>query len=167
MENAVDALKMAFAIFVFVIAIGIAFTVFFLFRIVDDEVLHYTDKTNYGKYVNESPGNYRIVGLETVIPAIRRYVGDNEGYSVRIQINGTIKYVFDGIEDENKNLSPTQIETNLENNLKEIIKNYSNATFEEHIKVTRYRGDVYVAADGETVEKKNTDEKVEITYIKK
>lgn len=47
MENAADALKMAFAIFVFVIALSIVFSLIGHVKETADAVLFYTDKTNF------------------------------------------------------------------------------------------------------------------------
>ncbi len=161
MENAVDALKIAFAVFVFVIAIGIAFTVFSQARAVADQVIYYTDKTNYEEYIPNNAENFRIVGLETVIPAIRRYISDNEGYSVEIRnASGTVLYSFELQEDG----GDPQIYEKTEENLKKIIKYYAGKQFKEYFGVEIYKGDEF-EDNGEIIKKKNTDERVKITYI--
>ena len=165
MENAVDALKIAFAVIVFVIAITTAFAVFSEAREVSDYLLYLNDKTNFEQYVPEYNRTNRIVGIETIIPAIRRYVTDNENYSIEV-IDGSKKYVFDLTEDEKNNLTPTQILENLEKSLEELVKKYSDAFFEERYSESIYRGDIAYLPNGETIEKKQTDTKVKITYIK-
>lgn len=47
MENAADALKMAFAVFVFIIALSIVFSLIGNVKETADTVLYYADKTNY------------------------------------------------------------------------------------------------------------------------
>ena len=47
MENATDALKMAFAVFVFIIALSIVFSLISQAKETADTVLFYSDKTNY------------------------------------------------------------------------------------------------------------------------
>lgn len=47
MENATDALKMAFAIFVFIVALSMVFSLIGKVKETADAVLYYTDKTNY------------------------------------------------------------------------------------------------------------------------
>lgn len=47
MENAADALKMAFAIFVFIMALSMVFSLISTIKETADEVLFITDKTNF------------------------------------------------------------------------------------------------------------------------
>ena len=47
MENATDALKIAFAIFVFVIAITLTFSLISQAKSTSDYVLSYSDRTNF------------------------------------------------------------------------------------------------------------------------
>lgn len=86
MENAVDALKIAFAVFVFVIALALALAVIGQVRTTSDVVLALGDKTNAYEYVevNENNANNedRIVGFETILPTIYRY--PSEQYAVTI-----------------------------------------------------------------------------------
>ena len=169
MENAVDALKMAFAIFVFVLAIGIAFAVFSQARAVSDIVLYYTDKTNFEQYVsfeqyasNASSSDHpcRIVGIETVVPAIRRYIDNNEGYYVELKdINGKTMYVYDSSSTDDEFLGADEKKAQIERDINEIIKNYRDKEFEEYFSATIYRGERF-----EGIETKNTDEKIKITY---
>ena len=108
MENAVDALKIAFAVMVFTIALSLAMATFSQARETSETVLFMNDKTNYYEYdeigtatdmgdytqyevrqVDGSTITYtdkRIVGIETVIPTLYRYYKEN--YIV----------VFDGID---------------------------------------------------------------------
>lgn len=86
MENAVDALKLAFAIFVFVIALTLTFSIIGQARATSDIILSLKDKTNYYEYVDESDSNAtkkdRIVDFETILPTIYRYA--KEQYAVTI-----------------------------------------------------------------------------------
>lgn len=86
MENAVDALKIAFAVFIFVIALTLAFSVVGQARATSDTVLALNDKTSLYDYVDESESNAktkdRIVGFETILPTIYRYA--KEQYAVTI-----------------------------------------------------------------------------------
>ena len=89
MENAVRALEMAFAVFIFVIGLTVAITSFSSARETADLVLQQSDETTYYDYIDytegvgytfpdgstytyDSQGN-RIVGLETVIPTVYKY----------------------------------------------------------------------------------------------
>lgn len=88
MENAVDALKMAFAVLVFVLAISIGIAVFTQARTASDVILQGQDSTEYYNYIHAgiyddetgewiSIGETRIVGIETVIPTLYRYYKEN------------------------------------------------------------------------------------------
>jgi hypothetical protein len=70
MENATDALKMAFAVFVFVIALSTVFSLMTKTKEVADTVLWYSDKTNYYDWAEENTDNGRTVGEDVVISAL-------------------------------------------------------------------------------------------------
>ncbi len=85
MENAVEALKIGFAVFVFVMALSLIMNLFTQARITADAVLHSSDITdtieiddyNSIRVSNTNDNGYRIVGLETVIPTLYRYYKEN------------------------------------------------------------------------------------------
>jgi len=82
MENAMDALQMAFAVIVLVLAISVAIAMFSKVNEVSQIVLTRTDGTNYYTYIandeNEAEeAQTRIVGLETIIPTLYKYYKEN------------------------------------------------------------------------------------------
>lgn len=105
MENAVDALKIAFAVMVFTIALSVAMATFSQARETSEAVLFMNDKTNYYMYDQvgdgeiENPGtdieytkyeviksdgtpgitytDKRIVGIDAIIPTLYRYYKEN------------------------------------------------------------------------------------------
>ena len=86
MENAVDALKIAFAVFVFVMALSLAMYMFTMARETADIVLQSSDITEFMDYTSLAnviegtttvDGNERIVGLETIIPTLYKYYKEN------------------------------------------------------------------------------------------
>ena len=79
MENAVDALKMAFAIFVFIMALSLTIYMFTMARETSDIVLQSSDVTALMEYteVSDMIGEDRIVGLETIIPTLYKYYKEN------------------------------------------------------------------------------------------
>lgn len=79
MENAVDALKIAFAVFVFIMAISISIYMFTLVGETADIVLQSSDVTEFMQYteINNMIGDDRIVGLETIIPTLYKYYKEN------------------------------------------------------------------------------------------
>ena len=85
MENAVDALKMAFAVFIFVIALSVTMYMFTMAKTTSDLVLQASDVTEYMEYTELEDiagssamiNNDRIVGLETIIPTLYKYYKEN------------------------------------------------------------------------------------------
>lgn len=90
MENAVDALKIAFAVMVFTMALTLAISTFSQARETSEAILFMNDKTNY--YSWEDAENYaeldadgniieyksqRIVGIDAIIPTLYRYYKEN------------------------------------------------------------------------------------------
>lgn len=86
MENAVDALKIAFAVFVFAIAIALSFSIIGQVRATSEVILALNDKANSYDYVADEDSNAnnkeRIVSFETILPTIYRYA--KEQYAVTI-----------------------------------------------------------------------------------
>lgn len=94
MENAVDALKIAFALFVFIMALSITIFMFNMAKETGDIVLASSDVTAFMEYKEEDPtgtivkNGDRIVGLETIIPTLYKYY--KERYTVVfMNANGT------------------------------------------------------------------------------
>lgn len=92
MENAVNAFKTAFAVFIFVFALYLAFNVVGQARRTSDTVLAMTDKKNDYEYVEESDNNSseneRIVGFETILPVIYRYAKEQFAVTI-VKSDGT------------------------------------------------------------------------------
>ncbi len=86
MENAVDALKIAFAVLIFAIAISLSFSVIGQARATSEVILALNDKANSYNYVanedNNANNKERIVSFETILPTIYRYA--KEQYAVTI-----------------------------------------------------------------------------------
>lgn len=90
MENAADALKMAGAVLLFVLAISVAIVSFGQARETADTILDYKDReTVYidGNLYYKTTGTERTVGLETIIPTIYRAYIEN------------YKIVFEGLNE--------------------------------------------------------------------
>ena len=79
MENAVDALKIAFAVFVFVMALSLSLYMFSMARETSDIILQSSDVTALMEYTetNDMMNQDRIVGLETIIPTLYKYYKEN------------------------------------------------------------------------------------------
>ena len=78
MENATDALKIAFAVLVFTMALTIAITMFSQLNQVSKIVIEGTDNTKYYEYkITTNEEKTRIVGLENIIPTLYKYYKEN------------------------------------------------------------------------------------------
>lgn len=78
MENAVDALKIGFAVLVFTMALSLTIYMFSEARETADAVLHSSDITEYMQYEEVAQGSEdRVVGLETIIPTLYKYYKEN------------------------------------------------------------------------------------------
>lgn len=161
MENMVDALKMAFAVLVFVMALTIAFTVFSQAKATSDFVIYLNDKTNFEEYVEEAEREEKIVGIETILPLVAKYIDAAENYSVEIQdANGDLIAVFDKDKEDTK----IQARRNLEKQMKDLVKNYQTRKFSETYSEEIYQGDIYTTENEEQFELHDTDTKIKITY---
>ncbi len=82
MENASEALMMAFGVLIFVLALTVAINSFNQVKSVSDVVLYTKDETNYYDYQGATgkASESRVVGLETIIPTLYKYY--NENYTV-------------------------------------------------------------------------------------
>ena len=137
MENAADALKIAFAVFVFVIALSITF--FLLTEIKDtaDTILWYSDKTNYMDKIEGS--DTRIVGVDTVISTLKNR-GTQDSYVTIIENGNEHTYKLLGTDQENEEV---------EGFIKEHISGQKSAyTYKETIREITTDGAYMVADDG-------------------
>ena len=129
MDNALDALKIAFAVLVFVIALSISMKVFGQAKLVSDEVFYMTDKTNFYEYTSgDNSPDGRIVSGETIIPTLYRYYKENFNVIIKDE-RGNILWEF-----------------NLEQEIKKYSKNYRNAPWVGNANIdTKLRVDVEVS----------------------
>ena len=76
MENAVDALKMAAGVLVFVLALSISINAFGQVRVVATEILSYSDSEYNTDYISGGDTT-RTVNLETIIPTMYKAYAEN------------------------------------------------------------------------------------------
>jgi len=142
MENAAEALKMAAAVLIFVLALTISINAFGQARQSAEIVINYKDRDfDYGTYLTpENNQTTRRVGLESIVPAF--YKAYKENY--KIVFDDSIKNLFGDFiyekKDENGVLQPI-LSIDLE---KEVLG--SDAQKEEFIAAILY---------GPTAEQKN------------
>lgn len=78
MENATDALKIAFAVIAFTLALAVSMFMFSKLNSTSTFIISSTDSTQYYEYegadINKTS---RIVGIETIIPTLYKYYKEN------------------------------------------------------------------------------------------
>lgn len=190
MENAADALKMAGAVLLFVLAISIIILSFGQVRESADTIIDYRDReTSYidGSYYYVGNDNSRKVGLETIIPSVYRAYWENyrivfEGIKPIYKINGEDRYLLELENINGTNLTLTNDDTKVEflqgilygkyDNKKEDFETKFNISLSgcepicEQLKnksVTEYLG-VYYQNDNPNVPESNKVKKRIITY---
>ena len=77
MENASDALIMAAAVLIFVLALSLSINSFGQARTTAQVLLDYNDREYDYTYVEEAGSTRRIVGVETIIPSMYRAYKEN------------------------------------------------------------------------------------------
>ena len=106
MEDVADALKLAFSVFTFVLALAIVFSVFSQAREVSDIVIDRTDRTYFTEYALADAEKIagREVGIETIIPTLYRYY--KEKFS--IDIKNTSSKILEKFDEETERLVYTR-----------------------------------------------------------
>lgn len=89
MENAVDALKIAFAVFVFMLGITVLFSISAQAQQTAKILISETDKTKYYNYYSDDDVKFtvdenenRIVTMQNIIPVLYRYSQENYGVTI-------------------------------------------------------------------------------------
>lgn len=108
MENVSDALKMAFAIFVFIIALSMVFFLLTEVKTTADSILFASDKTNYFEWETGSLENGRIVGIDTVISTLKNYTKQST-YVIIEDSSGSTEYNFSTTKEEIENFINSNI----------------------------------------------------------
>ncbi len=93
MENAAEALKMAAAVLIFVLALSISINSFSEVRQTSQTILNYRDREYDTTYVEDNGSTERIVGAETIIPTI--YKSYKENYKIIFDFIKESNYKFD------------------------------------------------------------------------
>lgn len=149
MENAADALKMACAVFIFIIALSIVFSLIGKVKETADAVMNNSDKTNYYEwYFGDKYDKGRSVGRETVVASL--YNSGEESTSIYISSKtGNLLYqIEDGVvkQPETENIQEVVEEilenptTNYKENIVEIITKGEYREAEDGTRITIYPG---------------------------
>lgn len=159
MENAADALKIAFAIFVFVIAIAVTFSIISQAKSTADTVLYHSDETNFYEHVASGTGN-REVSVKEVISTLYRYY--KESVSVTINI-GNESRTFD-LANSSSNINT--IENELATYVKENLLGKDITFIEEFVEVP-ISGIYETGEDNTEITLSSGGKRVYVTYTKK
>lgn len=141
MENSVQALLIAFAVLIFVVALTLSFTTLSQAKSTADVVLFYSDREKFQKYVKADPDEQydggRTVSTDTVLATLARSLKEN--FAVTIIEDSSVE-VFDYAIDNR---------VDLERNIKTFIKNHigSNNKYRETYQEVVLGGTVH-EADG-------------------
>ena len=160
MENAADALLIAFAVLIFIVALSVTLTSLSQAKTTADVVLFYSDRENFQKPLPNDSDNFedggRIVGIDTVIATISRCA--KEKFSVKI-IDGTNENSVYNFEYD------VQTEEEIKLEIERFIKEYTGVNYREtYVEVTT-SGTTYLGEDGTQLEE-NVGKKIYITYKK-
>ena len=176
MENAVDALKIGFAVFVFVVALTVAFSLISQAKSTADTILRHSDITNY--YENlKSKNKFREVSVSEVISSLYKYYKeslcvivklDSDEYKFDTSLNKEeIKKLYDDdIIPTNQMPSKTKdIEKMLDTFINDILlRNYADSIFTEEFVEVPYSGIYDVGEDGTEITLSSGSKKMYITY---
>jgi len=105
MENAAEALKMAAAVLIFVIALSISINAFGQARRTVQTVLEYKDREYNYTYVKDSENSTRVVSAETIIPAV--YKAYKENYKIIFKFKNGPEWLY--IKNKNDGISKEYI----------------------------------------------------------
>lgn len=165
MENAVDALKIAFALFVFALAIMLTFGLVSQAKSTADTVFYYNDETNF--YEKSKPSSNRIVSISEIIPNLYRYYEESIG--IIINLESGEDYMFD-LNNREDNFIGRQLisEADRQENLDEFVKtklpNGTDVKFKEEFVEVPISGMYEYGSDGTELVISSGGKKVYITY---
>ena len=163
MENAVDALKIAFGVLVFVIALTVAFALLSQAKATSDIMLFASDKTNYYTYSDEPNEQGRIVGTDVVISSLYRYY--KESVVVRVY-DSTGKKIGDFNTETDGGLSQRERKKRVNEWINDN-KNNLTGTFLETFDEVKKSGEYIVEDDGSELTVQSGQTSIYITYTKK
>lgn len=163
MENAVDALKIAAAVLVFVIALTIAFALLSQAKATSDIMLFASDKTNYYTYSNEAENPAgRIVGADVVISSLYRYYKE----SVVVRVYDKDNTLIEEFNTETDGGLSQRERKKRVNDWIEENSSTLNGTFLETFDEVKKSGEYIVEDDGSEITVQSGQTSIYITYTK-
>ena len=168
MDNVVDALKIAFALFVFAFAIMVTFGLVSQAKSTADTVLYYSDETNFYEQSKSSSTN-RVVSVSEIIPNLYRYYEESIGIIINLE-NGE-DYMFDlnnrediVIEGKTQLISEADRQANLDEFIKTKLPSGTDVKFKEEFVEVPISGIYEYGSDGAELVISQGGKKVYITY---
>lgn len=157
MENAVDALKIAFAVFIFVLSLSIAFMAFSQAAQTSNKMLFASDPTNYYRYTGVVQPKGRIVTADVVISSLYRYYKESIVVNI-VDSSGTHTFntATDGLNSQEARKQ--SVENYIKDTLKKDVKYLE--TFQEVTKNGKYA----VGEDGTVITEEAGQTSIYITY---
>ena len=160
MENAIDALKIAFAVFILIMALTITFSSISQVKQTSDLIMDSIDKTNFYSNLNanelETANGGRKVKIDTIISNLYRI--PKESFEITVIIgNRTYQFGLTGMTLEDLNNGINAFKTRYINDNSDFIETFSEIT---------YSGEYLTAEDGSAVIVQQGIKKICITYKK-
>jgi hypothetical protein len=163
MENAVDALKIAAAVLVFVIALTIAFALLSQAKATSDIMLFASDKTNYYTYSKDADdAEGRIVGADVVISSLYRYYKE----SVVVRVYDGTNLIGDFNTETDGGLSQRERKKRVNDWIERNSSTLLNGKFLETFDEVKKSGEYIVEDDGSELTVKSGQTSIYITYTK-
>lgn len=164
MENAVDALKIAFGMLVFVIALTLAFMVFSQANQTSTKMLFASDKTNYYSYSDDvSNEDGRIVGADVVISSLYRYYQE----SIVVRVCKTDGELIEEFNTETDGGLSKKQRKEIVNNWIQTNKDNLTGTFLETFDEVKKSGHYITEDDGSELTIQSGQTSIYITYTKR
>ena len=148
MENAADALKIAFAIFIFILAITITFSIISQAKSTADVVMYHSDETNFYEHLSSGKKN-REVSLSDVISTLYRY------YKESISVTVDLKNSYSDIN---------AIESDLADYIDKNLLKFDDRKFEEEFVEVPISGIYKLGEDGTEITLSSGGKKIYVTY---
>ena len=163
MENAVDALKIAAAVLVFVIALTIAFALLSQAKATSDIMLFASDRTNYYTYSKDADdAEGRIVGADVVISSLYRYYKE----SVVVRVYDGTNLIGDFNTETDGGLSQRERKKRVNDWIERNSSTLLNGKFLETFDEVKKSGEYIVEDDGSELTVKSGQTSIYITYTK-
>lgn len=158
MENIADSLKIAFAVFIFVIAITITFYFISQAKTTSDTVLYYADDTNFYDYADSAETN-RTVSVAEVISTLYRYYKESVAVTIKLANNNVTTFDL-----TNSNANMSEIENNLATYINDNLLKLDNKNFKEEFIEVPISGIYAIGEDNTEIKLTSGGRKVYVTY---